>query len=561
MFIKRDENIGRKLNKGYGVLIGAMLLIAVAVLAVLFVLTDKYRTALDDYGFSQGDVGKVGIVFQRECVLSRDIILAGEGERQDEAVAALGENRENFDDILSNAMKFIRAPEVVEALSQISGEYDEFRQIVDEAVALARNGAGDEAVQKLDSQAGQLASSIENRINDAMDVTLARGKEIAAQINTIRTVMTVFVLIFALAVILISLGVSGSIVKQIREPIQAMLDSARKISMGDLAVELEVSSKDEIGSLAAAFQEMVQHFKGYINAIRRVTAGMEQHRLDVAVTEEFYGEFSQIKDSLNNTIQSMNQAFREMSAAAGQVRQKSEQSAGQAKTLEDNTTEQAGIVEELVASLSLITEKVNENARDARSAEELSQNTSDIADKGSDNMKQMVEAIGQINASTDKIQVIIKTIQDIAAQTNLLSLNAAIESARAGEAGKGFAVVADEIRGLADESRRAAETIVGLIEECSRAAKNGVRIVNETADTLGSIVEGIRQSGEIVTRISDVSETQAVSLSEASNGVGGIAELMQTNMSLSEESAEAAQELLKQSELLKDYIQRFRLDA
>lgn len=561
MFIKRDENIGRKLNKGYGVLIGAMLLIAVSVLAVLFILTDKYRAALDDYGFSQGDVGKVGIVFQRECVLSRDIILADDKVRQDEAVAALKANRENFHNILSNAMKFIQAPEVVEALSQISGEYESFRQIVDEATALAQSGEREQALQRLENQADELATSIEKKINDAMDVTLARGKEIAARINAVRTVMTVLVLVFALAVIMVSLGVSRAIVKQIREPIQNMLESARRISMGDLAVELEASSRDEIGSLAAAFQEMVMHFRGYISAIRSVTAGMEAHRLDMAVTEEFYGEFSQIKDSLNNTIQSMNQAFREMSGAAGQVRQKSEQTAEQAKTLEDNTTEQAGIVEELVASLSLISEKVNENARDARSAEELSKNTSDIADKGSDNMKQMVAAIGQINASTDKIQVIIKTIQDIASQTNLLSLNAAIESARAGEAGRGFAVVADEIRGLADESQRAAETIVGLIEECARASENGVRIVNETADTLNRIVEGIRQSGEIVSRISEVSENQAVSLSEASNGVGGIAELMQTNMSLSEESAGAAQELLRQSELLKDYIQQFRLDA
>lgn len=561
MFIKRDENIGRKLNKGYGVLIGAMLLIAVSVLAVLFILTDKYRAALDDYGFSQGDVGKVGIVFQGECVLSRDIILADDKVRQDEAVAALKANRENFHNILSNAMKFIQAPEVVEALSQISGEYESFRQIVDDATALAQSGEREQALQKLENQADELATSIEKKINDAMDVTLARGKEIAARINAVRTVMTVLVLVFALAVIMVSLGVSRAIVKQIREPIQNMLESARRISMGDLAVELEASSRDEIGSLAAAFQEMVMHFRGYISAIRSVTAGMEAHRLDMAVTEEFYGEFSQIKDSLNNTIQSMNQAFREMSGAAGQVRQKSEQTAEQAKTLEDNTTEQAGIVEELVASLSLITEKVNENAKDARSAEELSKSTSDIADKGSDNMKQMVAAIGQINASTDKIQVIIKTIQDIASQTNLLSLNAAIESARAGEAGRGFAVVADEIRGLADESQRAAETIVGLIEECARASENGVRIVNETADTLNRIVEGIRQSGEIVSRISEVSENQAVSLSEASNGVGGIAELMQTNMSLSEESAGAAQELLRQSELLKDYIQQFRLDA
>lgn len=561
MFIKRDENIGRKLNKGYGVLIGAMLLIAVSVLAVLFILTDKYRAALDDYGFSQGDVGKVGIVFQGECVLSRDIILADDKVRQDEAVAALKANRENFHNILSNAMKFIQAPEVVEALSQISGEYESFRQIVDDATALAQSGEREQALQKLENQADELATSIEKKINDAMDVTLARGKEIAARINAVRTVMTVLVLAFALAVIMVSLGVSRAIVKQIREPIQNMLESARRISMGDLAVELEASSRDEIGSLAAAFQEMVMHFRGYISAIRSVTAGMEAHRLDMAVTEEFYGEFSQIKDSLNNTIQSMNQAFREMSGAAGQVRQKSEQTAEQAKTLEDNTTEQAGIVEELVASLSLITEKVNENAKDARSAEELSKSTSDIADKGSDNMKQMVDAIGQINASTDKIQVIIKTIQDIASQTNLLSLNAAIESARAGEAGRGFAVVADEIRGLADESQRAAETIVGLIDECARASENGVRIVNETADTLNRIVEGIRQSGEIVSRISEVSENQAVSLSEASNGVGGIAELMQTNMSLSEESAGAAQELLRQSELLKDYIQQFRLDA
>lgn len=560
MFINKNENIGRKLNKGYAVLIVSMTLIAVSVLAVLFILTGEYRAALDDYGFSQGDVGKIGIAFQKECTISRDIILA-EGTRQEEAIAELSENRESFEGILGNAMKFIKAPEVVEALEQISAEYEDFRLYSDEAIAQAREGARDEALQILNGQARQTADSIEKRIGAAMDVTLQRGKEIAARINTIKIVLTVCVLAFVLAAVAVSLSVSKTIVRQIREPIQDMLEAAGKIAMGDLDVEIRAQSGDEIGSLAKEFQEMIKHFKGYISAIRRVTEGMERHNLDLSVTENFYGEFSQIKDSLNNTIRELNLVFGEMSGAAAQVEKRSEQTAGQAETLKENVAEQAGIVEELAASLGMITENINRNAGEARMAAELSESTSAIADAGSSNMERMVEAIDQINKSTDKIQVIINTIEDIASQTNLLSLNAAIEAARAGEAGRGFAVVADEIRGLAEESRKAAETIIKLIEECTEASRNGVRIVKETAETLGRIVESVQESGQIIAGISRLSEEQAVSLAEASGGVNGIAELMQTNRSLSEESAGAACELQEQSELLKNFIEQFQIKA
>lgn len=555
----REESIGKKMNSGYAVLIAAMSLIAVATLTVLFVLTGRYRAALDDYGFSQGDIGKIGIAFQKENAIARDAILTEEGAGQEEVLEKLSANRESFQEILKNAMQFINAPEVVEALGKISDNYEIFAAVTDEVVELARAGKQAEAYALLGADAEEAADAIEKEIDSAMDVTLAKGKEIAAQINLVKGIMALGVCLLAVLAIAVSLNVSRSIVRQIRVPIENMLHAAQEISMGNLEVELTVSSRDEIGSLAQAFLEMIKNFKGYITAIKRVTEEMENRNLEVAITETFYGEFSEIRDSLNNSISALNTSFCEISAAAGQVKNMSEQTARQAVTLEENTTEQAGIVEELVASLAMITENVGQNAEEARQAEELTKAASTIADAGSDNMKHMVEAIDKIKASTEKIQVIIQTIEDIASQTNLLSLNAAIEAARAGDAGKGFAVVADEIRGLADESRRAAETIIALIGECDLAAKNGVSIVGETADTLEQIVKSVKESGEIVSGISKISEEQAVSLSEASGGVNGIAALMQTNRELSEQSAAAAASLERQSDLLDDYIRRFKI--
>lgn len=559
MTVGKEEKIGKKLNKGFIILIISMAAIAIVTLFFIFFITGKYRAALDDYGFSQGDIGKLGISFQKERTISRDIIFAKDEAARETAIKLRQINDEEFTNVLSNAEKFVRAPEVKSALSDISLKYANYSKTAENAIALAKTGKSAEALELLQMDGGKTANAIDDTINIAMDVTLARGKEIAADINKMKVILTIATLLFAVGIIVVSIRISKGIVRQINEPIQIMAKAAEKISKGDLEVLLKIESKDEIGILAAAFQEMVKNFKIYIKAIQKVTGSMAEYKLNTFVTEEFYGEFSEIKKSLNNTIEALNTAFKEMDSVSYNVEQKSVQTAQQSKVLEENASGQAGIVEELVGSLNMISRNVSINAQDAKKAEQISRNTSIIVSAGSDNMSKMVGAMGKIEESTKKIQVIIKTIGDIATQTNLLSLNAAIEAARAGEAGKGFAVVADEIRSLADDSQGAAKNIVELIQECMEATKNGVLIVNETAESLRNIVTEVSESVEIVAKISKVSEEQAISLSQVSDGVNEIASLMQTSMELSEESAEASEELSKQSEILKNYIHKFEV--
>lgn len=557
--INKDSSIQAKLNRGYGILIGSMLLIAVILLLSLFLLTGKYRAALDDYGFSQGDVGKLGIIFQKSRTITRDIVITADDVRRNEMEEALRANEESFTSVLDNALKFIQVPQVISALEEISIYYEQYKVLSAKAIALQDAGKTQEAFVVLHEETRDVVESIETVINNVMDTTLAAGQAEAAEINAIKIALAILIFLIALCATILGLKVSKEISNHIRKPISDMAEAAGRISRGDLEISVRVDSRDEIGNLAEAFQAMTRNFKMYIYEIKDITGKMSRYHLDSGIKEDFQGEFEEIKTALNHTVDSLNTAFRVMAEASDTVEQKSGQTAIQSKELADNATEQAGIIEELVAALSLVAKKVDKNAGDAREAETISDNTARIVEAGNDSMKNMVGAITQINESTNKIQVIIKTIEDIANQTNLLSLNASIEAARAGELGRGFAVVADEIRKLADESKNAAGNIISLIDQCVEASDNGFRIVTETADTLQRIVDGANQSKQVIGKIADASESQAASLSEASQGIDEIAGLMQTNTGLAEEGAAASQELLRQSELLKGHIGKFKL--
>ena len=359
-----------------------------------------------------------------------------------------------------------------------------------------------------------------------------------------------------LAVFLVGIGVISVIAKQMSDPIKEASERLKELSLGNLKDEVHIfKAEDEIGALL----KTVQTWRDYIVDISASLAELDRGNLQSKMNMDYMGDFAPIKASFQNTIATLNDTFYQLDISAAQVACGSDQVASSAQSLAQGTTEQASAVEELAATINEIHGHVANNAENAKMASEQAMTTAAELEQGKEQMEQMTTAMNQINDSASEISKIIKTIEDIAFQTNILALNAAVEAARAGSAGKGFAVVADEVRNLASKSAEASKNTASLIDATVQAVREGTGIANETALSIGRIVVASEEAAKLVHEISKASQEQAASIAQVTLGIDQISSVVQTNSATSEESAAASKELSTQAQVLKDLVNRFEL--
>lgn len=369
--------------------------------------------------------------------------------------------------------------------------------------------------------------------------------------------VTILITTTSLAIaVLLAVRLSNSIAR----PIKATAERLRLLAEGDLNSDVYlVNNKDETGLLSHSLNQTVIDLRDIIADITTQLGLLASGNFCIEFDRTYKGDFRPIQDSITYITQSLNSTLTQISVAADQVASGSDQVASGAQALSQGATEQASSIEELAATINEISANVKNTAKKAAGANEKTSETSIRLDKSKAEMEQMIQAMETINKSSGEIGKIIKTIEDIAFQTNILALNAAVEAARAGEAGKGFAVVADEVRNLAGKSADAAKDTTGMIEESILAVRNGAQIADETARSLMSVVSESREVSDNVQEIYDAADQQAISISQITVGIDQISAVVQTNSATAEESAAASEELSAQARLLKDLVGNFKL--
>lgn len=384
----------------------------------------------------------------------------------------------------------------------------------------------------------------------------------ASEFNgTADAVQTSVIIIFCTA-LLILCTLLIIVAKGIVNPLTKLKSAANQIADGNLDVKIDVKSADEVGQVAAAFSRTVTRLKQYIEYINEVSATLDQIADGNLVFElqcDYVGEFAKIKTSMENIQTKLVQTFSEINVSANQVASGSDQVSSASQSLAQGATEQASSIEQLSASITEIAGQVKQNAENANSANSLSQKVAQEMEHGNELMRQLTDAMTEISTSSNQIGNIIKTIEDIAFQTNILALNAAVEAARAGEAGKGFAVVADEVRNLASKSADAAKDTTALIERAIQSVQNGTKIADETAQSLNIIIANTNEAAERINDISKASNEQANSINQVTLGVDQISAVVQTNSATSEETAASSEELNSQAQSLSQLVSQFKL--
>lgn len=422
----------------------------------------------------------------------------------------------------------------------------EIENISDQTISFKENGKGIyAAVADIPSTEWKVAMTV-----DAEDYLKTARK----------TAYTIIVLFTSIGVVLIS--AMYIVAKSITRPLKRLTVLTDELASGNLNVEIDVKSKDEVGRLADSMKNLTSRLVTYIDYIEEISASLDDFakgKLTLHLEQAYDGEFAIIKEALLKTSDIFRNTLGKMMEVSEQVANGSEEIANGAQMLAQGTTEQASVIQELTATVETISDNVNKTAANSKETADRVKAVGTSADESSAQMKQMLMAIGEINTKSSEIGKIIKTIEDIAFQTNILALNAAVEAARAGSAGKGFAVVANEVRNLAGKSAEAAKNTTALIEDSIKAVENGTRIADETSQALDEVLSGVKVTVDMMNEISRASNEQATSLSQALQGLDQVSSVVQTNSATAEESSASSEELSAQAKTLKDLSNRFIL--
>lgn len=354
--------------------------------------------------------------------------------------------------------------------------------------------------------------------------------------------------------------VISKFVKRIIVPLNAINGKILDMEQGKLSGDaIEVHTGDELETLADAVNSMTAYTNTIIKDIKAVSAKLAAEDLTAEPAADYIGDYAPIKSALYGIINSTSDVIRQIGASSKLVSDGSSKMSDNSTTLSQAATEQAATVEELNASIVEISSNISANADSAGKAKVLADDCMKIVNEGNVKMTDMLHAMEEINETSSQIANIIKTIEDISFQTNILSLNASIEAARAGEAGKGFAVVAGEVGQLAGKTAEAAKNTTALIKTSLTAVENGTVMANETAKMLSKIVSETDDTAKVIDKIAAASQEQADSVKQILVGMDQISTSVQMTSGSSAECAASAEELSGQAKVLLDLVQRFKI--
>lgn len=439
--------------------------------------------------------------------------------------------------------------------------WNKYMQVHDNMITLSRQNKTEEAMAAI-LESSPMFLEASNTFLEAVEFNKAGADQANLDGNNLYATAQKFTVVTLIAIGILSFLFALYIIRSINKPVKELDDVASKIASGDLEQSITYRSKDELGYLAVNFNKTVERLRDYVKYIDEISVVLKQiasGNLVFNLTYDYAGEFAKVKEALEEISDSLNSTMGQINQAADQVAAGSDQVSSAAQALSQGATEQASSVEELAATITEISSQVKTNAESAKEGSQLAEAAGEKMEEGNRQMQETIAAMAEIKEKSGQIGKIIKTIEDIAFQTNILALNAAVEAARAGAAGKGFAVVADEVRNLASKSAEASKSTAALIEGSIQAVERGTMLADETAQTLVQVVESAKQVVVVVDSISQASSEQASSIAQVTQGIDQISGVVQTNSATAEESAAASEELSGQAQVLKNLIAQFKL--
>ena len=560
----RNMKISKKLIVSFMIVIAMILAMGIYSAYNMLRIDRDYSISYEQMAVPMPHMARILANMQEMRVCSREYalgLITNDDARIEKAYQIVQKYIKENEDYLDGYYVTIASQEAKDAFTEARTLYtNEYTAFLQQAYLFAKDGHDKElndSIVAIVPTINKIISKFEASLDMKSVAGMQTSEGFTRQTQRLVVLILSIVVISAVVSIVLAFYVSSLIAKPLA-PLSAFMKKAG--TTGDLKLEAHdiefiqkcSQNKDEIGETVKSAAAFIKHVTDAAKSLEQIAGGDLTTEVHTLSGEDTIGI------SMKNMLTAFNSMFGEINMSTMQVSTGSKQIAEGAQTLAQGSTEQASSIEALSSSISEIATMTKENAEIARKASKLSTTIKDSAEKGSRQMDDMITAVGEISEASKDIGRIIKTIDDIAFQTNILALNAAVEAARAGQHGKGFAVVAEEVRNLASKSAEAAKDTGNMIQNSMEKAEFGARIAGETAESLNDIVTGINESSQLIKGIAESSEQQSQGIMQINIGIDQVTQVVQQNSATAQESASASEQISSQSDMLQQLIMQFK---
>ena len=557
--------IRQRLKKAFAIIVVISSIAGVLGALAMIVTMNRYQHALTNYGFSQGDIGKAMTVFTDVRSATRGIIGYNDPDLVDGLITTHDEKKQAFLEYWEVVGETVVSSKEKELYDQVNEQIQQYWELDQQAINTGKVDMEEKRMQAqelMQNQVAPLYNEIYDTMRELMNENVREGDSLSSILNIMGFIFLLIIVGVIVLAIIIATRMEHAISQGIAAPLDALAKRLETFAQGNLSDPFPtLNSKDEIADMIHSANEMAEKLSFVIADTGEVMSQMANGNYNITSKnpDMYQGDFEQLFLSIRNMKTQMVQTLRSIEESSRQVSAGAANLADASQNLAEGATEQAGAVEELQATITNITSNIEQAAEQAQESYEQARKYANEADNSRAEMKAMVDAMARISDTSNKIGNIISEIEDIASQTNLLSLNASIEAARAGEAGRGFAVVADQIGKLAADSAKSAVNTRDLIDKTLVEIEKGNTITRTTADAFNQIITDMESFAELAENTMEKANSQAESLEQIGKGIEQLSGVVQGNAASSEENTAISVNLAEGAAKMHDRVNIFKL--